>query len=471
MATTTTMTTMTIPTEDSCLDPTPMGPRSLIQVVDSVPLEQVSTLLAATCSGGTQTKFFQNHEEIEYLLRPLLEMDNDHHKKNINDDDDDDDDDDENHETIEYLFRPLREMDNGRNKNRIYNDVDDDNDDVEYTWKQPLGVVATEDDDNDNLEAYYQKMKAMVVPPTLIPSRSSATAMVGPRSDWSFRSPAIDCAVCHVKTSTKDGLVVRRVSCDEQYCPSSIQTKSKSTRMPPPHKKKHQKSLKHAPPSAKRRSPIAPSSSSDADASYCKLRSYQALLWKEKFQELCDFKVLYGTCHVPHDWSINPSLAKWVKRQRYQHKLKKEGKHSTLTDTREAALDEMGFVWQSHLSAWEDKYQELLAYQAKHGHCLVPSQHSVLRVGTSSEHPQLAIWVQCQRRQYRLYCRGERSFMTAERVQKLDRVGFVWRPRQMGGTNTKQNKKQQQLQQQQEQPLYYQQRELPNPIMSSFTSD
>jgi hypothetical protein len=172
------------------------------------------------------------------------------------------------------------------------------------------------------------------------------------------------------------GLVDRLVSCDKQYCPSSIHKKSKSTRMPPPHKKKHQKSLKHAPPSAKKRSPIAATSSSDA-AWYCKLRSYQALLWKEKVQELCDFKVLHGTCHVPHDWSINPSLAKWVKRQRYQHKLKKEGKHSTLRDPREAALDEMGFVWQSHLSAWEDKYQELLAYQAKHGHCLVPSQHLV----------------------------------------------------------------------------------------------
>jgi hypothetical protein len=60
--------------------------------------------------------------------------------------------------------------------------------------------------------------------------------------------------------------------------------------------------------------------------------------------------------------------------------------------------------------------------------------------------------------------------MTTEQVQKLDRVGFVWRPRQTGWTNTKQNKKQQ-LQQQQEQPLYYQQRELPNPIMSSFASD
>jgi hypothetical protein len=138
---------MTIPTEDSCLEPTPMGPQSMIQVVDSVPLEQVSTLLAATCSSCTQTEFFQNHEEIEYLLCPL------------------------------------REMDNGCNKNKIYNDVDDDNDDVEYTWKHPLGVVATEDDDNNNLEAYFQKMKAMVVPPTLIPTRSSATAMVGPRSD------------------------------------------------------------------------------------------------------------------------------------------------------------------------------------------------------------------------------------------------------------------------------------------------
>jgi hypothetical protein len=186
------------------------------------------------------------------------------------------------------------------------------------------------------------------------------------------------------------------------------------------------------PPSAKnKRSSISVSSSSSSDAASCKLRGYQALLWKEKLQELCDFKAIYGTCHVPRDWSINPSLAKWVKQQRYQHKLKTEGKHTTLTDACKAALDDLGFVWQSHLSAWEDKFQELHVYQAKHGHCHVPSQS----VGTS-EHPQLAVWVQCQLRQYRLYCRGEQSFMTEEQLQKLESFGFVWRPRQAGGLTT-----------------------------------
>jgi hypothetical protein len=466
---------MTIQPEDVCLDPTPMGPRSMIQVVDSIPLEHVSTLLAATSSTRTPTQLFQSHEEVEYLLRPLLEMDSGHHKNNIHDFDVDDIDVDESARKHPRAVVPME--DDG-------DDADDDDD--------------VDDDADDDLEAFYQKINGLVVvPPTLIPAMSSvrsmvgtsgeywsskrpaidcavtglvvrpnqvptmssaATAMVG--NDWSFRSPIVDCVVCHVK---KDGLVTRRVSCDEPFCPASITTKSKSMERPPPHKK-HAKTLKPAPPAAAAFKKRPPTSSSSSDAAFCKLRSYQAMLWKEKFQELCDFKGLYGTCHVPHDWSINPSLAKWVKRQRYQYKLKKEGKHTTLTDTREAALDELGFVWQSHLSAWEDKYQELLAYQAKHGHCHVPGSQSL---ATSSEHPQLAVWVQCQRRQYRLYCRGERSFMTEERVQKLDSVGFVWRPRQAGGMTTAkslQNKKKQQQQQQQEQ------QEFPNPIMSSFTS-
>jgi hypothetical protein len=154
-----------------------------------------------------------------------------------------------------------------------------------------------------------------------------------------------------------------------------------------------------------------------------RFRSYQAETWTERLQDLCDFRARFGHCLVPHNWSGNIPLAQWVKRQRYQFKLKEEGRHSTLSDERKSILEEMGFVWDSHRAAWEERWFELHQFKQKHGHCNVPSKYEV--------QPQLSVWVKCQRRQQKLFKKGERSTMTSERVRKMDTLGFVWNPRKL----------------------------------------
>jgi hypothetical protein len=145
--------------------------------------------------------------------------------------------------------------------------------------------------------------------------------------------------------------------------------------------------------------------------------------WQERFQDLCKFRKDYGHCCVPSHWPLNSALAQWVKRQRYQYKLKKEGKDSrTMTDDRKKALDQLNFVWDPHSAFWEERLNKLHAFQDKHGHCNVPTRYP--------ENPQLAVWVKCQRRQFKLYCSegANRSNMTLERIAKLARVGFVFDP-------------------------------------------
>jgi Helicase associated domain len=154
-----------------------------------------------------------------------------------------------------------------------------------------------------------------------------------------------------------------------------------------------------------------------------RFRSYQAETWTERLQELCDFRARFGHCLVPHNWTGNVPLAQWVKRQRYQFKLKEEGRHSTLSDERKSILEGMGFVWDSHRAAWEERWVELHQFKEKHGHCNVPSKYEV--------QPQLSVWVKCQRRQHKLFKNGERSTMTDERVRKMDTLGFVWNPRKL----------------------------------------
>jgi hypothetical protein len=153
-----------------------------------------------------------------------------------------------------------------------------------------------------------------------------------------------------------------------------------------------------------------------------RIGSCQSQKWKDRFRELCEYREKHGGhCLVPNNWRENMALAQWVKRQRYQYKLKLDGSHSTLTDERERALDNLGFVWDSHGVIWEERLNALKDFRRTHGHTSVPS--------TFAENAGLSLWVKCQRRQCKLFWRGEQSNITQERIAKLENLGFIWNPR------------------------------------------
>eukprot|EP00980_Cylindrotheca_fusiformis_P025163 scaffold13207_cov143-Cylindrotheca_fusiformis.AAC.16 len=149
-----------------------------------------------------------------------------------------------------------------------------------------------------------------------------------------------------------------------------------------------------------------------------RFREYQAEIWSEKFEDLVEFRKYYGHCHVPHCYQRNAPLAQWVKRQRYQYKLKVDGKRSTLSDERVRLLNKIGFIWNSHDAVWEERWNELLLYKRIHGDCVVPSNYE--------KNPQLAVWVKRQRRQYKFYSEDKPTSMTKERIAKLEKLGFAW---------------------------------------------
>ncbi|KAG7342059.1 helicase domain protein [Nitzschia inconspicua] len=156
-------------------------------------------------------------------------------------------------------------------------------------------------------------------------------------------------------------------------------------------------------------------SSSDADARF---RTHQAEGWMEKFEQLLLYKEKNGDCLVPNQYPENPSLAEWVKRQRYQYKLRQNGQHSSMSDERIHALTSLGFCWNAHDACWAEKYSELIQYKRWHGHTNVPSS-CVLN-------PKLAVWVKRQRRQYKFLMEGKASTLTPYRTQKLAELGFSW---------------------------------------------
>ncbi|CAJ1955991.1 unnamed protein product [Cylindrotheca closterium] len=153
--------------------------------------------------------------------------------------------------------------------------------------------------------------------------------------------------------------------------------------------------------------------------------------WETQFQLLQEFKRKHGHCRIPHTYPENQSLARWVKRQRHQHKQKQMGEKTTMTTRRIRALEELGFIWDSHSASWEQRMSDLLEFRDKHGHCHVPTHYQ--------ENKQLAIWVKCQRRQHKLLKQGRSSTLTSDRLEVLDKVGFEWRAKRTTGKTTTHN--------------------------------
>ena len=71
------------------------------------------------------------------------------------------------------------------------------------------------------------------------------------------------------------------------------------------------------------------------------------VLWSEQFQQLCEYKVQFGHCVVPHNYSANNKLGKWVSTQRSKYKLRLEGKPSPMTEERILVLNGIGFKWEA----------------------------------------------------------------------------------------------------------------------------
>jgi hypothetical protein len=150
--------------------------------------------------------------------------------------------------------------------------------------------------------------------------------------------------------------------------------------------------------------------------------------WEFRFSELSDYRKIHGNCNVPQHYSENAKLGSWVKTQRTQYKLHREGKISSLTPYRLQALESLGFKWNMKCSVWEVRLSELADYCKIHGHCNVPYNYS--------ENAKLATWVSNQRQQYNSNLNGETSPMTTFRIQELESLGFEWKPSRGHGKRT-----------------------------------
>ena len=129
--------------------------------------------------------------------------------------------------------------------------------------------------------------------------------------------------------------------------------------------------------------------------------------WDQHYQALIEFHQEFGHSNVPKGWSQNKRLSSWVGAQRNAYRKKK------LSPDKIQKLESVDFKWVLQVQEvlpWETRYQHLLSFKAEQGHCNVPANY---------QDKKLARWVARQRKII--------AKIPAERKQKLDEIGFVWR--------------------------------------------
>eukprot|EP00978_Attheya_sp_CCMP212_P009002 scaffold21187_cov54-Attheya_sp.AAC.7 len=134
--------------------------------------------------------------------------------------------------------------------------------------------------------------------------------------------------------------------------------------------------------------------------------------WDQRFQELVDFKKINGHTNVP---TKSGPLGTWVRTQRKQYHLYKEGKYSPFTNDRREKLESIAFVFvrRSTITPWDQRFQELVDFKKINEHTNVPQKFG-----------PIGSWVNVQRREFRRLEGGKYSALTNERRDKLDSIGF-----------------------------------------------
>jgi len=128
--------------------------------------------------------------------------------------------------------------------------------------------------------------------------------------------------------------------------------------------------------------------------------------WIKGFEKLQQFFTREQHCLVKRGhFEGKFNLASWVSNQR--------SRKDNLTLEQINKLEELGFVWDGHETAWENGLGKLKQFYEREGHCLVVRGHK-------EDNYKLDIWVTTQR--------SKKDNLSSERIKRLDALGFSWDP-------------------------------------------
>ncbi|CAB9518103.1 helicase [Seminavis robusta] len=149
---------------------------------------------------------------------------------------------------------------------------------------------------------------------------------------------------------------------------------------------------------------------------------YRRMNFDHRAAEWLEYKAKHGK--DPPSEEGDP-LASWVSKVRKKYWQKVEnGVQNSLTEEQIDKLKSWGFNFERKLKfsvlprptkCWEERFQDLLEFKEKEGHCNVPQTY-----------PELGTWVHSQRRQYRKLKKGLKSTLNKDKIERLVKIGFQW---------------------------------------------
>ena len=113
----------------------------------------------------------------------------------------------------------------------------------------------------------------------------------------------------------------------------------------------------------------------------------------------------------------HPTLATWLRMNRYEYQKMKQGKMPcSMTPRRVKLLEQIDFVWDARDAAWYERLAELKDFVIANGPGVLPPKKT---------HAGLLDWLRYQKRLYKDKCKGKQVSLTKERIAELERLGFV----------------------------------------------
>ena len=137
--------------------------------------------------------------------------------------------------------------------------------------------------------------------------------------------------------------------------------------------------------------------------------------WERNFKLLEQYSKREGHCDVPQKHvEDGGNLGKWLVVQR---QIRRKG---TLDKSRQERLEKLGVIWNlkeiRNNRIWEHKYDLLVKFKEREGHCRVPYKHQ-------EDGENLGFWLTGQKQVHK---NGRRGKLDSERFQKLNELGVEW---------------------------------------------
>ena len=152
----------------------------------------------------------------------------------------------------------------------------------------------------------------------------------------------------------------------------------------------------------------------------------------ERFNELVKFKQKFGHCNVPCAKSSEYySFGQWCGIWRTSYRIIQQGgtPRYKLLEEHIRLLEQEGFKWTLNRSRFDERFEELMKFKQKFGHCNVSTS------AKSSGYTSLGNWCGDVRKSYRKIQRGESlqncTPLSDEKIRRLEEAGFQWSPNQL----------------------------------------